>query len=95
MSETIRIGSNDRTTTFKLHQRSVKELAKRKVDVITEFLKLANRSIADLKLYSDKLTEEGHLQNGRYNGISVIRWGNTQKKIFANEKFDLLVSSPP
>lgn len=79
MSETIRIGSNDRTTTFKLHQRSKEELAKRNVDVIKEFLNLADRSIADLKLYSDKLTEEGHLQDGHYNGISVIRWGNTQK----------------
>ena len=95
MSETIRIGSNDRTTTFKLHQRSKEELAKRNVDVIKEFLNLADRSIADLKLYSDKLTEEGHLQDGHYNGISVIRWGNTQKNISADEKFDLLVSSPP
>lgn len=95
MSETIRIGSNDRTTTFKLHQRSKDELIKRNVDVIKEFLNLANRSIADLKLYSNKLTEEGHLQNGHYNATSVIRWGNTQKDISINEKFDLLVSSPP
>ena len=95
MSETIRIGSNDRTSTFKLHQRSAEELARRNVDVIKEFLTLAKRSIDDLSLYSNKLADEGYLHNCSYKGKSVIKWGNTQESIETDKEFDLLVSSPP
>lgn len=95
MSETIRIGSNDRTSTFKLHQRSASELVKRNVNVIKEFFTLAKRSVEDLKLYTKKLADEGHLHDCCYKGKAVIKWGNTQKSIMTDDKFDLLVSSPP
>lgn len=95
MSETIRIGSNDRTSTFKLHRRSEEEIGRRNIDVIKEFINLAKRGIDDLRLYRIKLADDGHLQAGRYAGESIITWGNTQETIQTELQFDLLVSSPP
>ena len=37
MSEVIRTGSNDRTSTFKLHRRSETDIEKRDINVIKEF----------------------------------------------------------
>ena len=58
MSEVIRTGSNDRTSTFKLHRRSEEDIQKRNVNVIKEFAVLVNRGIEDIATYWDKLSKE-------------------------------------
>lgn len=90
MSEAVRTGSNDRTSTFKLHQRSPEELERRHVNVIQEFYDLVSQGISDFKYFQDKIREK----NCRY-GKATIKWGNTQKGIDSEQKFGLLVSSPP
>lgn len=90
MSEAVRTGSNDRTSTFKLHQRSPEELERRHVNVIQEFYDLVSQGISDFKYFQDKIREK----NCRY-GNATIKWGNTQKGIDSEQKFGLLVSSPP
>ena len=47
MSEVIRIDSNDRTSTFKLHKRTDEDISKRIVDVIGDFETLCKRAILD------------------------------------------------
>ncbi len=95
MSEAIRIGCNDRTSTFKLHIRPEEELERRKIDIVKEFLNFCNRGIEDLANYREKLEKEHLLDGYTYSGTSQIIWGNTQNEIISSEKFDLLVSSPP
>lgn len=95
MSEAIRIGCNDRTSTFKLHIRSDEELESRKIDIVNEFLHFCERGIEDLAEYRKKLEKEHLISGYMYSGTSQIVWGNTQKEIVSNEHFDLLVSSPP
>ena len=95
MSEVIRTGSNDRTSTFKLHRRSEEDIQKRDVNVIKEFTILVNRGIDDVALYWDKLAKETELNEEFRNVESDIRWGNTKDSIEADTRFDLLVSSPP
>ena len=90
MSEAVRTGSNDRTSTFKLHQRSLEEQKRRHVNVIQEFYDLVLQGISDFKYFQDKI----HEKNCRY-GNATIKWGNTQKGIDSEQKFGLLVSSPP
>ena len=90
MSEAVRVGSNDRTSTFKLHQRSPEELERRHVNVIQEFYDLVLQGISDFKYFQDKI----HEKKCRY-GKATIKWGNTQKKIDSTQRFGLLVSSPP
>ena len=95
MSEVIRTGSNDRTSTFKLHRRSEEDIQKRDVNVIKEFTILVNRGIDDVALYWDKLAKETELNEEFRNVESDIRWGNTKDSIEADTRFDLLVSSTP
>lgn len=95
MSEAIRIGSNDRTSTFKLHVRSQEDIQKRNVSIIDEFLGYSKRGIEDLAAYRRKLQDEHLLDGHNYSGTSRVVWGNTQKKIETDTTFDLLVSSPP
>lgn len=95
MSEAIRMGSNDRTSTFKLHRRSEEELSNRDIDIFEEFFQISNRGIADFSLFKNKLQELHNSSSCDFRGNSTIVWGNTQNKIESDETFDLLVSSPP
>lgn len=95
MSEVIRTGSNDRTSTFKLHRRSEEDIRKRDINVIKEFTTLVNRGIDDIALYREKIAKVSE-QNEEYrNAEADIRWGNTKELIELDTLFDLLVSSPP
>lgn len=95
MSEVIRTGSNDRTSTFKLHRRSEEDIQKREINVIKEFTTLVKRGIDDIALYWDKLAKERDLNKESRNVEADIRWGNTKDSIEVDTRFDLLVSSPP
>lgn len=95
MSEVIRTGSNDRTSTFKLHRRSEEDIEKRNVNVTKEFSTLVVRGIEDIEVYWSKVSSENQ---GRHNDLEVekdIQWGNTKDGVMSKVKFDLLVSSPP
>ena len=95
MSEAIRVGSNDRTSTCKLHVRSQEDIRKRNVIIIDEFLSYCKRGIEDLADYREKLQEEHLLDGHNYSGSSKVVWGNTQRRIETDTTYDLLVSSPP
>lgn len=95
MSEVIRIDSNDRTSTFKLHRRAEENITKRTIDVISDFEALCRRGILDITLFRNKLENSNLLKNNIYIKPNKICWGNTAKKIHSDLKFDLLVSSPP
>lgn len=95
LAEVIRRDSNDRTSTFKLHQRSIEDIQRRNVDVIQDFRTLANRGISDIISFKTKLQSKDLIQENAYRFTHLIQWGNTQKGIESDHKFDILVSSPP
>lgn len=95
LAETIRLTSNDRTSTYKLHQRPVLEIEKRNVSPITEFKKIVKRSLEDLKRFNNALGAKKLLIDSHYNKNVRVCWGDTSKKINSNIKYNLLVSSPP
>lgn len=95
MSEVIRTGSNDRTSTFKLHRRSEEDIQKRNVNVIKEFAFLVYRSIEDIASYWNKLSREDEQVILNRSIKADIRWGNTKELIETDTRFDLLISSPP
>ena len=95
MSEVIRTGSNDRTSTFKLHRRSAEDIEKRNVNVIKEFSTLVGRGIKDIEEYWEKLDSENQHRDIDLEVKKDIRWGNTKEDVLSEVKFDLLVSSPP
>ncbi len=95
MAETIRVGSNDRTSTYKLHCRSQEELSHRNVDVIKKFISIAENGISDYESFNDKLLNGRDRDRCSYRGRVSIVWGNSQRGINTYDKFDLLLSSPP
>jgi hypothetical protein len=95
MAEAIRVGSNDRTSTFKLHQRSVEELERRKINIISKFLSIAECGISDYELFYDKLQKKLNILLSDSKVQAEIVWGNSQCQINTKQKFDLLLSSPP
>jgi len=95
LAETIRTSSNDRTSTYKLHQRPVEEVERRNISAIEEFLRLSKRSIKDVKKFKEKLDESSLLSNLNYKGNVSVKWGDTMQKIDTQLQFSLLVSSPP
>lgn len=95
MSEVIRTGSNDRTSTFKLHRRSEEDIEKRNVNVTKEFSTLVLRGIEDIEAYWNKLASENERGDKNLEVRKNIRWGNTKNDVLSQVKFDLLVSSPP
>ncbi len=95
MAEVIRTCSNDRTSTFKLHQRPVEEIESRNISIIVEFKKIAERSIIDVKKFKQKLHDNSLLKGHAYQGRAEVKWGNTMNNIGSTNKFSLLVSSPP
>lgn len=95
MSEVIRTGSNDRTSTFKLHRRSEEDIEKRNVNVTKEFSTLVLRGIEDIEVYWNKVVSENQGRNVDLEVEKDIQWGNTKDGVMSKVKFDLLVSSPP
>jgi DNA modification methylase len=97
LAETIRLTSNSRTSTFKLHIRPTEEIKKRNLSPIKVFTEVLGRNLSKYANQKSILEERNLLKNGSYIGNISIELGNSSKKIPLNslEKYDLLVTSPP
>jgi DNA modification methylase len=95
LAETIRLSSNDRTTTYKLHRRAIEEIERRskEVDVYATFSSLFNQVCEDLKTHSKALDEV----KSKKLQISIKLIDSTEKiEALKNEdKYDLVITSPP
>ena len=96
LAEAVRLTSNSRTSTFKLHIRKSQEILERDLSPIALFFQILNSNIKRLKTQEVLLKERGFISNGRYKGIIDIRLKDSMAPDYSNrEKYDLLVTSPP
>lgn len=100
LAEVVRLTSNDRTSTYKLHARPADEITSRALSPITTFFSLINQNLEDFKQFQKTLTQAGYLQNGRFTRDVQVFLGDTQEGVLRPTKvpqylYDLLVSSPP
>lgn len=98
LAEIIRLSSNDRTSTYKLHARPVEESAIRDVRVLTTFHTQGLRNIADLADFRTDLTRANLFTDGHYRAHVEVGFVNSTERLLSpvnNTKFDLLVTSPP
>ncbi|MDB5227810.1 MAG: hypothetical protein JWN78_2003 [Bacteroidota bacterium] len=99
LAEIVRITSNDRTSTFKMHARALDEIEKRNLSPIVEFKTHLLQSIEDLELYRQLLLKSNQLSKGSYKGEIQFSLQDSSKKIItrnnSNNFYDLLVTSPP
>jgi site-specific DNA-methyltransferase (cytosine-N4-specific) len=98
LAETVRLVSNSRTSTVKLHVRPKHEID-RKIDVAGMFARTFKRNLQRFKEHADALTEQGLLtQNGHYVGDVAIHLHDVCAGSCpgaAEEPYGMLVSSPP
>ncbi|MFC4212436.1 hypothetical protein ACFOWA_14650 [Pedobacter lithocola] len=95
LAEVIRMNSNDRTSTFKLHMRPIDEINNRNTSVVKNFESTSKRSIKSITDFSSVLNDSGFIKDGKYSKNVDVVWANTKKEIKTNRLFNLLVTSPP
>jgi hypothetical protein len=98
LAETVRLSSNDRTSTFKMHVRKQEEIDKRNFSAIDVFQLHIDRCIEDFQSHFYLLDSSGHLHSGRYTNTINIRLESSKDHIYTptgEPFFDILVTSPP
>lgn len=100
LAETVRLTSNDRTTTYKLHARPQVEINERAISPITIFTQLLKSNLQDLVDYKCELLEKGLIARGRFKGKVSVLVDDTSLSLNGLLKheptyFDLLITSPP
>lgn len=98
LAETVRLTSNDRTSTYKLHARPASEIEKRTLSPITVFGDLAHKNAASFSTFRRRLNEAKLLKSAKYVAATDVRVGDTRnaQDYWADAApFDLLMTSPP
>ena len=97
LAETVRLTSNSRTSTYKLHIRSSDELRSRKVHPLAKFATIAGNITHRLCQEATMLQEGGYLSADKcYRGDVSIRLGDSAKLIpLGQDHHDLVITSPP
>lgn len=96
LAETVRLSSNSRTTTFKLHVRPKMEV-QRELDPVATFIAILKRNLENLCSQKELLEEKCLIKAGRYaRRISIhLRSASAASTWKKPSRFDLLVTSPP
>lgn len=98
LAETVRLTSNDRTSTYKLHARPSAEIEKRALSPITVFRDLARKNAASFWIFRRRLNEAQQIKSAKYVAETDVRVGDTrtaQEYWGDAAPFDLLMTSPP
>ena len=98
LAETVRLTSNDRTSTYKLHMRPAEEIAARRLSPIDVFEQLALINADSFLFFRKKLRDAQRLRNGRYDGHVQVELADSRTDIErwrGRAPFDILMTSPP
>ncbi|HWS84841.1 MAG TPA: DNA methyltransferase [Ktedonobacteraceae bacterium] len=97
LAETIRLASNSRTSTFKLHIRPLDDVNKREaiISPINLFETIVKRNLDSLSNQKQLLDQQGLIEQGQYKGYIEIRHKDSAKSTDDIGLYDLLITSPP
>ncbi len=95
LAETVRLTSNCRTSTFKLHIRPQDEIKNRDLSAKGIFNKILFRNTDRLSKIYEILNGKKLLNKGHYNGEIHLSLEDSSKKIISAKECDLLITSPP
>ena len=93
-AEAVRLGSNSRTSTVKLHVRTAEDIGTRNASLITIFKKAIDRNLKRVTSQAKLLQTRGYLLNGRYVRNVHVSLGDTRRARRA-AACDIVVTSPP
>jgi hypothetical protein len=94
LAETVRLTSNSRTSTVKLHRRPIEQIACRP-NPMTMFGRVAEENLRRLSQAAQELTLAGHMSRGWYRGNVTIRLGDCRELTFNGPAAAVLITSPP
>ncbi|MFN8296643.1 MAG: DNA methyltransferase [Chitinophagales bacterium] len=98
LAETVRMSSNDRTSTFKLHIRPIEQINQRNFSAIDVFQFHMDKSIEDYEAHANLLKQGNQLHRGVYASYAEVRILDSKESIYnpiSDPYYDLLVTSPP
>jgi hypothetical protein len=98
LAETIRLSSNSRTSTFKLHIRPKDEINGRNISPTGIFNGILQKNYEKLTIIKSLLNKSKFLINSHFRGFVDIKLADSRKMPSGRkekERFDLLVTSPP
>jgi hypothetical protein len=98
LAETVRLCSNSRTSTVKLHIRPADEVKERTIDVLGTFSAILHVNLDRFADQRDALNEAGLLNRGHYSGQVVIALHDVSAPMPADQQHgpcDVLLTSPP
>lgn len=97
LAETVRMVSNSRTSTFKLHAYPEEEIQARSPQPIATFRRIAAANIEQVGDLAAELKASGYLRRGRYTGDATIIHADVRDHGAwpARRQADALMTSPP
>ncbi|MBB6413713.1 hypothetical protein [Mesorhizobium sangaii] len=97
LAETVRLTSNDRTSTYKLHARAAEDIAKRILSPISMFLEIGAVNAESFLEFRAELRRRSRVKSGKYVGVTEVNSGDTREisDKFGDKSFDLIMTSPP
>jgi hypothetical protein len=97
LAETIRLNSNSRTSTYKLHVKPKSQRNATAGDVLDSFISIGYQNIAIVEEFRRALERSGHLnRNGGYKYRVAIQYGDSARRFPKTDKNpDIVVTSPP
>ncbi len=95
LAETVRLSSNSRTSTYKLHIRADEDLKARvKLSPIKLFETVLSKNLNTYSTIAAILSEQKTLKRGLYSGNISVELGDSRSTT-PRALFDLMVTSPP
>ncbi|MFD1626633.1 hypothetical protein [Azospirillum griseum] len=99
LAETIRLTSNDRTSTYKLHARSAEDIERRNLSPIKVFMELSLKNSTSFHKFRRELHNKNKIDNGAYCANTKIILADARDDLVnmweGHAPFDLLMTSPP
>jgi hypothetical protein len=96
-AETVRLSSNSRTSTVKLHIRPKAEIASRPSDAVNLFERIVETNVEQMRQKHQRLVQADAVSRGIYRGQVDIVLGDSGAEDArpADQRFDVLITSPP
>lgn len=96
LAETVRLTSNSRTSTFKLHIRREEDIQNRNLSPASIFNDVITRNLERFGKQKKLLDGKGYLRKGHYKGDVKIKYADSASRSNGQLKqYDLLLTSPP
>lgn len=97
LAETVRVSSNSRTSTFKLHIRTETDID-RPMSPASTFEAILNRNLGHFRTQKQLLDDGGLLQRGLYAGsisVELASSASEPAKLADTDRFSFMITSPP